>query len=318
MRKFSYTVIIRTLMGGGKYQRLLTSIDKQTIKPEHIYIIQPHGYEPPKEKLGYEEFLHTDKGMWNQRIYGMEYCCDQPDHSKYLLVCDDDVEFEPNFMSDLLVIAETYNIDTLVPIKDDFRPFAYKIILRFLGARTENKTSPYKIEIRKNARFSVNNNLHENVNPTQSGVFQCFLMRADITPLLKLREEMWLDDTRYAIPDDQVFFYKAFLSGLKTYACKKPEFKHLDGKSGETNIQRLKDSAYSMARNIRIFWYKFIKPYNKNISSKISAYLSFEYYLSVNKLMYFIMSIKNRDFSVYREYNRGLKDGKAYVEHEQL
>ncbi len=114
----SYSIIIRTLSGGEKYQQLLDSIDSQTLKPEHVYVIQPHGWDAPAQRLGYEEFIHTKKGMWEQRIFGMEYCYDQPEHSRYLLVCDDDVKFEPNFAESLLKIAEEYNCDTLVPISD--------------------------------------------------------------------------------------------------------------------------------------------------------------------------------------------------------
>lgn len=54
----SYSVIIRTLV--GKYQALLDSIARQSIPPQHIYVVLAHGYAPPKEQLGIEEFLYTD------------------------------------------------------------------------------------------------------------------------------------------------------------------------------------------------------------------------------------------------------------------
>ncbi len=310
----SYSVIIRTLRGGGKYQLLLESINKQTVKPEHVYIVLPHGYDPPKERLGYEEFVYTDKGMWEQRIFGMEFCFGQLEHSKYLLVCDDDVSFDEDFMKRLLDIAEEFQIDTLVPIKDSRNSKLKNFISRLFGERTENRTSPYKISIKSNGRFSVNNDLRENVNPCQSGPFQCFLMRTDVTPDLRLREEMWLDETRYAWPDDQVFFYKAYLQGLRTYSCKTPEFKHLDGKSGVPNRQRQLDAIYSQSRNIIIFWNRFILSHPNSKHNKTVAKVSFKYYLFINKLRLFVSGALKRDLSLYKNYRRGIKDGFAKID----
>ncbi|MDE6333213.1 MAG: hypothetical protein K2L77_01055, partial [Muribaculaceae bacterium] len=201
-------MIIRTLQGnGGGYKRLLDSIDRQNIKPEHVYVVQPFGYEPPQYRLGYEEYIHTHKGMWEQRIFGMEYCHAQKRHSEYLLVCDDDVEFETDFAEKLLKSAYKHNLDILIPIKDLKYGFIKNIISKILGQRTQTTKSKYKVSIKKNGCFAVNNDLKNNLNPTQSGPFQCFLMSTDITPGLQLRSEMWLDDTKYAWPDDQVFFY---------------------------------------------------------------------------------------------------------------
>lgn len=252
--------------------------------------------------------------MWNQRIYGMEYCFSQKEHSKYLLVCDDDVSFEPDFAEKLLSIAEKHDIDTLVPIQDHRNGFFKNMMLCLLGERTETGTSPFKITIKTNGRYKVNNFLESNVNPTQSGPFQCFLMKTDITPVLNLREEMWLDDTRYAWPDDQVFFYKAYLRGLRTFSCKSPSFKHLDGKSGVTGKQRMMDSSYSHARNIVIFWHRFIKPEKKTVRAKMIAKTSFGYYIAMASLMKILVGLKQRDFSCYKQFRRGICDGRRFVE----
>ncbi|MCM1022346.1 MAG: hypothetical protein NC343_08495 [Muribaculum sp.] len=243
----------------------------------------------------------------------MEYCYNQSEHSKYLLACDDDVEFCETFVEDLLKIAEQYQIDTLVPIRDYRAPLLKNVISALRGERTENTNSHFKITIKTNGRFSVNNSLKENVNPSQSGPFQCFLMRTDITPKLKLRDEMWLDETRYALPDDQVFFYKAYLLGLRTYSCKQPWFNHLDGKSGTTDSQRLKDVTYSAVRNITIFWHKFIKSQKNSKVDTIKAKINFTYYVTVNKMICIAKGLVNRDLSLYREFIRGVNDGKAYM-----
>lgn len=251
--------------------------------------------------------------MWEQRIFGMEYCHALPNHSKYLLVCDDDLSFEPDFAEKLIEIAETHKADTLVPIADYRCSRLKNFIGKIFGERTENRTSPYKITIKANGRYTVNNSLKDNVNPTQSGPFQCFLMRTGIVPELCLREECWLDDTRYAWPDDQVFFYKAHLKGLRTLSCKTPTFKHLDGRSGVPSRERQIDSIYSHGRNIVIFWNRFILPNRKNKLAVLQARTSFAYYILMARMRYLILSAKRRDLNVLRTFNKGVSDGRGYL-----
>lgn len=306
-----YTVVIRTLTGeGDKYKALLDSIKSQTLQPENIYIVQPHGYEPPATRLGTETFIHCNKGMWEQRIFGLQYCYNQPQHPEYMLVCDDDVAFEPDFAAELLQIASEYNIDLLVPIEDFHRPARQNFISAIFGERTENKTSPFKITIKPNGRHSVNNSLPQNVNPTQSGLFQCFFMRTDIVPALRLEEERWLDQTRYAWPDDQVFFYKAYLMGMRTFSCKKPSYMHLDGRAGVTDLQREFDGIYSYTRNIRIFFRRFIIPSRRNSMQRSLARISFARYCSMQCLLHIVRALKHRNTQYIKIYWKGVKDSR--------
>ncbi len=95
----SYAVVIRTLgLGGEKYQALLNSIKEQTIQPKHLYVVIADGYPLPKEQLGIEEFLYTKKGMWHQRVYGLQYAS-SVDDVEYILALDDDISFDPQFVA---------------------------------------------------------------------------------------------------------------------------------------------------------------------------------------------------------------------------
>ena len=50
-----YTAVIRTLgTAGEKYQQLLDSLDRQTIKPSEIIVYIAEGYALPKETIGKE------------------------------------------------------------------------------------------------------------------------------------------------------------------------------------------------------------------------------------------------------------------------
>ena len=59
-----YSVVIRTLGSGGlKYRALLESIKRQTIKPKEVIVVLPEGSQLPEERLGYETFYFSKKGM---------------------------------------------------------------------------------------------------------------------------------------------------------------------------------------------------------------------------------------------------------------
>ena len=87
----SYSVVIRTLGNTGvKYQALLQSIKAQTIQPEEIIVVIPHGYELDY-KIGSERVVYCEKGMVQQRAVGIA-----ESSSEYSLICDDDIQFAPN------------------------------------------------------------------------------------------------------------------------------------------------------------------------------------------------------------------------------
>ena len=99
----SYSIVIRTLgKGGGKYQQLLNSIKSQTIQPKHLLVFIADGYNLPPEQLGTEEFIYTRKGMWHQRVYGLEYAS-KLNNSDYILAVDDDISFAPEFAEKSIV-----------------------------------------------------------------------------------------------------------------------------------------------------------------------------------------------------------------------
>lgn len=153
-----YSVVIRTLgTAGEKYQRLLNSIAAQTIQPKHIYVVMADGYALPPEQLGTEEFVFTKKGMWNQRIYGIEYCVAHGDELQ--LVCDDDIAFQPDFVERLMTIMEEHNADVLVPSIANSSHYAVslpkKMLRRFLRSGYEDSHQSYAVRINSSAGFSV-------------------------------------------------------------------------------------------------------------------------------------------------------------------
>lgn len=153
-----YSVVIRTLgTAGEKYQRLLNSIAAQTIHPKHVYVVMAHGYAFPPQQLGTEIFVFTDKGMWKQRIHGIEYCAAHG--SELQLVCDDDIEFQPDFVERLMDIMNEYDADVLIPDCTNFSNYnvsgKQRVLRCLLRSGYKSKRQSYYVAINSSAGFSV-------------------------------------------------------------------------------------------------------------------------------------------------------------------
>lgn len=66
-------------------------------QPEEVVVVLPYGYDFPNERLGYERFAFSEKGMVRQRVFAINDA-----KTPYVLLLDDDVEFEPDFVAKLL------------------------------------------------------------------------------------------------------------------------------------------------------------------------------------------------------------------------
>lgn len=76
---------------------------------------------------------------------------------------------------------------------------------------------------------------------------------------IHFEDEMWLEDTGYAWPDDRVFFYKAYLMGYQALYAPETSYHNLDAKTGRVrDIDKTYWDYYTHERNITIFWRKFL------------------------------------------------------------
>lgn len=180
----------------------------------------------------------------------------------------------------------------------------------FLGQRFISNKSPYRIKVAKTAGFISNPHLKENLTPTQSGIFTCFLMRNKHFDL-NLKDELWLDDTPYSWPDDQVFFYKAYLNNLKVYHCKNPQIKHLD--HGKESKDRKINATYAGARNAIIFWHRFLFKQSNSTIGKASLLLAITYRIINNTIYNLLQSAIHRNISFIKTYFIGIKNGLKYL-----
>ena len=108
---------------------------------------------------------------------------------------------------------------------------------------------------------------------------------------------MWLDSTRYPIGEDQVMYYKMFLSGLKVLISYNSGIKHLDA-GGNMTKEKEKMLIYSDFRFKTIFWHRFIFRPEKNLLLKawdcicIGYAFTFAFMVSLLKLRFDILAIK--------------------------
>lgn len=306
---YFYSIYIRTLgKGGEKYQRLLDSIKSQTIQPQEIIIVLPFGYNPPNERLGSERFAYCEKGMIKQRIYAINDA-----KTPYILLLDDDVEFEPQYIEKIISQMQIAEAQCCIPITRDCHKKKSKIkyiLNRFIGSEVYKplKGNYYK-KINSVGGFVTNTRPQEEcIYYSQTGHGSNCFAETNALKSIHFEEELWLENSGYALPDDQVMFYKLYLQGYKIAICLDAYFKHLD--SASTNDgKRYLNIARAKAGNYLIFWYRFIYSHLHGIPKWLSPFCI------THRIFWecFFYILKYHNIRVIRAVIKGLSFGIKYI-----
>lgn len=306
--KLAYTVVIRTLgTAAEKYQRELDSLMAQTMPPEEIIVYIAEGYPIPKETCGKERYVYVKKGMVAQRALPFDEV-----KTEWMLFLDDDVYLPPTGVETLFRELQENNGDVIAPCVFENHKSGWKTklarsltgreVCRLFGGKWAYKVLP-------TAGFSYNNNPKKGVYLSQTNAGPCFLCRKKDFLDIKYEEELWLDETPYAFPDDQVMFYKMYLSGLKLLTSFDSGITHLDASSVMSCLpEKELKLIYSEYRNKYIFWHKFFYERERGLSKRLWIKLMFGYFINIQKIKYLI-SKTNRE----RMYRMGIDDGRAYI-----
>lgn len=258
-----YTAVIRTLgKGGDYYQKTLNSLIHQSIPPLAIIVYIAEGYVLPVETVHQEQYVYVKKGMVAQRA--LQY--DEVD-TEYVLFLDDDVFLPSHAVEILFNELEQNKGDVIAPnlFDNHVKSFSTKFRLSLFGrevCRLYGKRWGFKVL--STAGFSYINNPVKAVYESQTNAGPCFLCRKKDFLKIKYEDELWLDETPYAFPDDQVMFYKMYLNGLKILTSYDSGIVHLDAGSSTDNVDRTCKVIYSEYRNKLIFWYRFLYSNEKN------------------------------------------------------
>lgn len=305
-----YSVVIRTLGTAGEYyQRTLDSLKSQTIQPSAVLIYISEGYAIPKETIGIEQYIYVQKGMVAQRALSYEEV-----QTEYCLFLDDDVFLPPDAVEKMYDELLQHNAQVISPCTFDNHKasFKSKLIRTLTGkeiCRMGDKKWAFKVS--RTAGFSYNNNPILPVYESQSNAGPCFFCRKDDFLKIAFQDELWLDSAPYALPEDQVMFYKMYKKGLKVLTSFDTGIVHMDaGSTMGRNKERALKLIVSEYRNKLIFWHRFIYLPEKSSLLKLwdIAVIFYVYFMQALKHGFFYIIGKRAEANAfYGGFMSGLK-----------
>ena len=305
-----YTVVIRTLgKAGEKYQACLDSIENQLIKPKKIIVYIAEGYPIPKETIGKEQYVYVKKGMIAQRALSYKEV-----NTAYILFLDDDVFLSPIAVKKMYQHLIDRKADVISPdvFPNANRSFSTKFKMAFIGksiARKDDGRWAYKVL--RNGGYSYNANPVNDVYESQQNAGPCFFCKKNVFLKIHFEEESWMDDVPYALPDDQVMFYKMYLKGYKVLTLFHSGIEHLDAATtNRMTFQKEMSILYSESRNKLIYWHRFIYLPEKNMFLRLwDCCCVLCFYLIRSLIM--IVKFKAKELKCWL---RGMRDAVTYIQ----
>lgn len=308
----NYTVVIRTLGTAGEYyQRTLDSLLKQTIQPEAVIIYIAEGFSIPKETIGIERYVYVKKGMVAQRALPYNEV-----NTEYMLFLDDDVYLPPTGVETLYNEMIEHNAQVISPCTFSNHKVSWKskIVQSLMGKEVTCLFGDrWAYKVLRTGGFSYNNNPVKSVYESTTNAGPCFFCRKTDFLKIHFEEDLWLDDAPYALPEDQVMYYKMHLCGLKIITSFDSGIIHLDaGSTMQASDEKVLKVIYSEFRNKTIFWYKYLYSQEKNLWLKGWCCICLGYMLAIQHVRSLVKLIKGKKTEV-EAFRKGVKDGRDYI-----
>lgn len=169
----------------------------------------------------------------------------------------------------------------------------------------------FLVKVWRTGGFIVNTNIKKGCQYyNQSGHGTCVFGLASAIKGISFGEEMWLQDTVYALPDDMLLYYKLYLAGNKIAMNMDVRFLHLDAGATLANKDKHINNIYASARNGVIFWHRFI--YLIGDKRWLSS-LCFARRVFFTSFFALLKGIKNGDFKIFKTYVKAYGDGFKYI-----
>lgn len=125
---------------------------------------------------------------------------------------------------------------------------------------------------------------------------------------IHFEQDLWLEKYGYALPDDQVFFYKMNLYGFKVIYTPKHEFVHLDAKSGAVTrrdaVARRARNYRLSGRNFTLFWYLYIYRYTTG-GDRFFAIVAMTFKMLATTSIYALRSVLTCNWSCMCAFPQG-------------
>lgn len=311
-KKFQYTAVIRTLgRAGQKYQKLLDSLVGQTIVPNKIVVYIAEGYDIPKETVGIEKYVYVKKGMVAQRALQYEEV-----DTDYILFLDDDVFFPQDAVESMYHFLVKNNADVISPdvFHNSERSKLGKLMMTVSGrmlARKDDGVWGYKVM--RNSGYSYNSNPKSGIYLSQTNAGPCFFCRKKDFLKIHFEEELWMDKLQYPMGEDQVMYYKMYLSGLKQLTWFHSGIIHLDAGTTMVNEEREKKTIYSDFRFKTIFWHRFIYLPDNSFFSRVWSRICLGYALCFT----LVISLLKFNFEIFNLKLKAIKDAITFINSEE-
>lgn len=266
--EFRYTAVIRTLgTAGEKYQILLDSLCRQTVQPDQILVYIPENYELPKETCGREKYIRCQKGMVHQRSLSFDEV-----KTEWILFCDDDISLNPESVSLLWDGLSRYqNSQCISPdvFSNSQASMSAKIKNCILGTKPHYKKE-WAFIIRESGYYLYNNlseKKRSDVLRTQSAAGPCCLISKKAYLSIHFEDERFLDDFKYALGEDILFYYKLYRMGFQPLVHYKSGIVHLDG--GTSHIINKKEKIKMSNAALYTVWHRSLYSVSSGLLRKL-------------------------------------------------
>ncbi len=129
---------------------------------------------------------------------------------------------------------------------------------------------------------------------------------------IDLEEELWLDELKYALGDDQAMFYKMHLYGLKQLTLFGSGIRHLDAGSTLQNVDKERQMVEADYYFRLIFWSRFIQEPEKNPLIRVWNRGCISYFY----LFGLMMSLLKRDHDMLGRKLKSIKRARSFLKSE--
>ena len=311
MKSINYTAVIRTLgTAGDKYQILLDSLNKQTIQPSKILVYIAEGYPIPKETIGKEQYVYVKKGMVAQRALSYTEV-----DTEYIIFLDDDVYLPETAVAQLYRYLVDSDADVISPdvFPNAERSSLGKWMMRLSGRMLDRQDDgKWGYKVMRNSGYSYNANPKSEVYLSQTNAGPCFFCKKEDFLKIHFEEELWMDQMKYPLGEDQVMYYKMYCMGLKLLTWFHSGIKHLDAGSTMMSEEKEKMVIYSDFRFKTVFWHRFIYLPNKCGWTKIWSIVAVAYTF----LFTLLISLLKGKIDIFKLKFKAIKDAVHFIKSE--
>lgn len=308
---FAYTAVIRTLgTAGEKYRTLLESLAKQTVRPAKILVYIAEGYPIPPQTIGCEQYVYVRKGMVAQRALPYTEA-----ETEYLLMLDDDLYLPESAVETMFRYLTEMQADVISPdvFPNADRALSAKLMMALSGRMLPRRNDGrWGYRVMRNAGYSYNTSPAPGVCWSQTNAGACFLCRKSDFLKIHLEEELWMDQLKYALGDDQVMFYKMYLSGLKLLTWYHNGIQHLDAASATRDDEKERNRIFADFRFKTIFWHRFIYLPDSSWLSRLRSVICMGYTLGFTLLV----SLLKGNLGIMKLKWRAIRDGVRFIRSE--